>query len=162
MNGVHLNGHNKNTKEFSVENGLEDIKQDIYGISDYSSRLEKILLSLITQHDSLKNKLEEAVNQSALKEKELESKIDTNFTKLLDDLQREKEERKIENKQTKDNLDQKLTNNGDDLKELQDKLNNEIICRENENKVMHDKFSKDIDDCKDDTRKINNIDCKQI
>merc|ERR1711902_145210 len=103
------------------------------------------------------NKLEEVVNQSALKEKELESKIDTNFTKLLDDLQREKEERKIENKQTKDNLDQKLTNNGDDLKELQDKLNNEIICRENENKVMHDKFSKDIDDCKDDTRKINNI-----
>ena len=114
MNGVHLNGHNKNTKEFSVENGLEDIKQDIYGISDYSSRLEKILLSLITQHDSLKNKLEEVVNQSALKEKELESKIDTNYTKLLDDLQKEKEERKIENKQTKDNLDQKLTNNGDD------------------------------------------------
>ena len=57
--GVHSNGHSKNTNDFYVENGLEDIKQDIYGISDYSSRLENILFSLLKQQNSLKKNLED-------------------------------------------------------------------------------------------------------
>ena len=86
MNGVHLNGHGKNTKDFSDENGLEDIKQDIYGISDYSTRLEKILFSLLKQHDSLKNKLEDFASQSSLKEKELEKKFGKKKAKEMSEI----------------------------------------------------------------------------
>ena len=157
MNGVHLNGHGKNTKDFSDENGLEDIKQDIYGISDYSTRLEKILFSLLKQHDSLKNKLEDFASQSSLKEKELEKKIDNNFLKLFDDLEKEKEERKSEGQQIKDNLKEELASNGDDLRDLQDRLKEEIRNREVENKKLDDKFTQDVDICKEETQKINDI-----
>ena len=72
-NGVLSNGHGKNFDgEFTAENGFVDIRDEIFGISDYSSRLEKILLSLLKQQESLKGKLEEVVNHSQMKEKELE------------------------------------------------------------------------------------------
>ena len=42
--GVHSNGHSKNTNDFFVENGLEDIKQDIY--EKWSLMLSKIFISI--------------------------------------------------------------------------------------------------------------------
>ena len=143
--GVHSNGHSKNAKDFSVENGLEDIKQDIYGISDYSSRLESILFSLLKQHNSLKNKFEDFVNQSSQKERELEQKIDNNFANFSENLDKERKERESDNKQVRDKLNVELSNNGDELKKIEERLQEEIRNREDANKIIDDKFSRDVD-----------------
>ena len=57
MNGFHNETSNGHHRESIIGCDLKQTEQEILGISDYSSRLERILLSLLKQQDEIKNQV---------------------------------------------------------------------------------------------------------
>merc|ERR1712066_373062 len=150
MNGLVTNGHHKiKCPDITLDNGMDVIEQDIHGISDYSGRLENILLSLLKQQDLMKIKIEEVVADSIKKEQELNAKIEEKFNELSASVEKEAAERSRVMQGLEDKMLQEIATNGDDLEEIKN--------RENQNKELEKKFTDDVEKCNDACSKINEI-----
>ena len=74
MNGFHNETSNGHHSESIIGCDLKQTEQEILGISDYSSRLERILLSLLKQQDEIKNQVAAEKRESEIKENEILAK----------------------------------------------------------------------------------------
>ena len=77
MNGFHNGTSNGHHSESIIGCDLKQTEQEILGISDYSSRLERILLSLLKQQDEIKNQVAAEKRESEIKENEILAKIES-------------------------------------------------------------------------------------
>merc|ERR1711915_1080564 len=98
MNGYHHNGVQNGQM---LEENLKQTENEIFGISNYSTKLEKILLSLLQQQEDIRREVKNEIKERENREKEILAKLESDANNLAEALEREKKERKNENEKKK-------------------------------------------------------------
>ena len=105
-----LNGHNGTSNGHN--GGLmltpDATEEEILGLGDYSSRLERVLLALMRQQEALQKAVQTEKCEREKKEKELKDQLDNSGKHFEDMLKREREDREKMNEKLEGELNEKL------------------------------------------------------
>ena len=90
-----LNGHNgtSNGHNGGLMLNPDATEEEILGLGDYSSRLERVLLALMRQQEALQKAVQTEKCEREKKEKELKDQLDNSGKHFEDMLKREREDR---------------------------------------------------------------------
>ena len=127
-----LNGglHNGTSNGHAGLIASDSTEEEILGLGDYSSRLERVLLALMRQQDTLQKAMQTEKCEREKNEKELKDKLDNNGMHFEDMLKRERGEREKMNQKLEGELNEKLDSGNSDLEELRARLDEERRKRE--------------------------------
>jgi len=148
-NGLHpgTNGHSM----------AETTAEDIMGLSDYSSRLERVLLALMRQQEVMEKAIQADRDDRERSEKEIKDKIASDGKHFQDLLKKERDDRKNMNDKILGDFTEKLDSGNGDIEELKLKLEEEKHKREAAVKDLSDGLGGDIAKCNKTTAQLEAI-----